>query len=95
MGLSNAPAIFQRTMNSILAKHIQKGYCLVYLDDTVIYSKNTTDHAEHLDAVLTSLRDHNLFCQLPKCVWLLQCPGFGSLPRTVRDRPPQMPTLPV
>jgi hypothetical protein len=25
--------------------------------------------AEHLDAVLTSLRDHNLFCQLPKCVW--------------------------
>jgi hypothetical protein len=69
MGLSNAPAIFQRTMNSILAKHIADGFCLVYLDDIVIYSKSITEHAAHLDAVLTSLRDHNLFCQLPKCVW--------------------------
>ena len=27
------------------------------------------EHAEHLDAVLTSLFDHNLFCQLPTCVF--------------------------
>ena len=72
MGLCNAPAIFQRTMNSILAPHIQKGYCLVYLDDIIIYSTSLTDHELHLDAVLTTLQEHNLFCQLPKCEWAQQ-----------------------
>jgi RNase H-like domain found in reverse transcriptase len=27
------------------------------------------EHAQHLDKVLTSLHQHNLFCQLPKCTW--------------------------
>ena len=37
MGLSNAWAGFQRTIYSILAKYIQKGDCLVYLDDIYSY----------------------------------------------------------
>ena len=69
MGLTNAPAIFQKVMTSILSGHIGKGYCLVYIDDIIIYSKSLEQHAIHLDAVLTSLKEHNLFCQLPKCVW--------------------------
>ena len=69
MGLCNAPAVFQRAMNQILSEHITQGYCLVYIDDIVIFSKSLEDHAKHLDAVLQSLRKHNLFCQLPKCVW--------------------------
>jgi hypothetical protein len=69
MGLCNAPAIFQRAMNVILSSHIAAGYCLVYLDDIIIKSKTVGLHAEHVDAVLTSLNKHNLFCQLPKCFW--------------------------
>ncbi len=69
MGLCNAPAVFQQAMNQILREHISKGYCMVYLDDIIIMSKTAEEHAAHLDAVLSSLNQHNLFCQLPKCQW--------------------------
>ena len=66
-------------MNSILAPHIQKGYCLVYLDDIVIYSTSLKEHGLHLDAVLTTLQEHNLFCQLPKlCVGTTKYKVFGT-----------------
>ena len=35
-GLTNAPVVFQRMMNSVLAKCLGKS-CLIYLDDTLIY----------------------------------------------------------
>ena len=69
MGLSNAPAIFQQAMNSILRVHIQNGYCLVYLDDIIIMSCSVAEHCTHLNEVLSSLNAHNLYCQLPKCFW--------------------------
>ena len=69
MGLCNAPATFQRAMNDILKDHIQKGYCLVYIDDIIIFSPSIELHSVQLDSVLTTLKSHNLFCQLPKCVW--------------------------
>ena len=56
-------------MNIILKQHIIGSYCLLYLDDVVIKSQNMADHAVHLDKVLSSLKQHNLFCQLPKCTW--------------------------
>ena len=71
MGLSNSPAVFQRAMNEVLKQHILKGYCLVYLDDVLIMSSSPEEHAKHLDAVLTSLQQHELFCQLPKCDFAL------------------------
>jgi hypothetical protein len=69
MGLCNAPSVFQQAMNTILRKHIVGGYCLVYLDDIIIKSASMEEHAKHLDAVLSSLNENNLFCQLPKCKW--------------------------
>jgi hypothetical protein len=69
MGLCNAPAVFQQAMNQILHEHIRAGYCMVYLDDIIIKSSSDEDHAIHLNAVLTSLHEHRLFCQLPKCFW--------------------------
>jgi hypothetical protein len=71
MGLSNSPAVFQRAMNQVLATHIKAGYCLVYLDDILIMSSSLADHAKHLDAVLSSLKKHNLYCQLSKCEFAL------------------------
>jgi RNase H-like domain found in reverse transcriptase/Reverse transcriptase (RNA-dependent DNA polymerase)/Integrase zinc binding domain/gag-polyprotein putative aspartyl protease len=69
MGLTNAPAIFQRAMNEILHEHIRAKYCRVYLDDIIILSQSIEEHARHLDAVLADLTKYHLFCQLPKCVW--------------------------
>jgi transposase InsO family protein len=68
-GLANAPAIFQNAMNSILAKHIAKGFCLVYLDDILIFSSCEKEHSKHVDLILTCLDEAQLFCQPAKCKW--------------------------
>ena len=48
-GLTNAPATFQRLMESCLGElHLQ--YCIIYLDDIIIFSKNPADHITRLQA---------------------------------------------
>ncbi len=42
-GLVNALAIFQRLMNNVLRDYLRK-FCLVYLDDIIIYFKSLKDH---------------------------------------------------
>ncbi len=42
-GLINAPVTFQRLMNDVLRNYLRK-FCLVYLDDIIIYSKSLKDH---------------------------------------------------
>ena len=67
-GLTNAPAVFQRFMNSIFTKLIGK-CCLIYLDDIVIYSKNENEHSEHIAMVLTVLRDNGMTIKESKCTF--------------------------
>ena len=46
-GLTNAPTTFQRLMESCLGElHLQ--YCIIYLDDIIIFSKNPADHIKRL-----------------------------------------------
>ncbi|KAH9263801.1 hypothetical protein BASA83_012785 [Batrachochytrium salamandrivorans] len=54
-GLANAPAQFQRMMNSLF-RHMISKFVLVYLDDIVVYSDNLEDHKEHVRQVLQVLR---------------------------------------
>ncbi|KMQ90282.1 enzymatic polyprotein endonuclease reverse [Lasius niger] len=65
-GLRNAPATFQRLMNSVLTE-IQGLRCLVYLDDIVIYGSSLEDHNKRLTEVLRRLRKNNLKLQPDKC----------------------------
>ncbi len=50
-GLVNVSATFQRLMNDILRDYLRK-FCLVYLDDIIIYSKSLKDHKRHVRKVL-------------------------------------------
>ena len=47
-GLSNAPAIFQRYVNKILAEQLDI-FVNVYLDDILIYTKNPKQ--PHIEAI--------------------------------------------
>ena len=68
-GLSNAPATFQRLMNTVLSG-LQGIKCFVYMDDIVIYGKNLQDHNNKLKEVFIKLREHNLKLQPIKCNFL-------------------------
>ena len=65
-GLCNAPATFQRLMDSVLAG-LQWSSCLVYVDDVVIPGKAFEDHLRNLESVLSRLRAANLKLQPSKC----------------------------
>lgn len=66
MGLTNAPSTFQRVMERMLSPYLRK-FVLVYLDDLLIYSNNEEEHLQHLEAVLTTLRQHKFFLNKEKC----------------------------
>ena len=65
-GLRNGPSIFQRVMQSILAPYLWI-FCLVYIDDIVIYSKSYEEHIEHLDKVLEAIEKAGLTLSPKKC----------------------------
>ncbi len=65
-GLCNAPAVFQRAMNQILAPFIGK-FAMVYLDDVIIFSKTPEEHAQHLDQVLKTFAGAGLTLKESKC----------------------------
>ena len=67
-GLKNAPAIFQRTMNKIFKKYIDK-FMNVYIDDIIIYSKDWNEHLEHIEIILKELQKTNMMLKLKKCEW--------------------------
>lgn len=65
-GLCNAPATFERMMDSLL-----RGYkwsiCLCYLDDVIVYSPTFESHLTRLSAVLAVFRRATLQLNSAKC----------------------------
>lgn len=70
-GLSNAPGTFQELMNTIFGPYLRK-FVLVFFDDILIFSRNLTEHLEHIKLVLDLLREHQLFAKMSKCVFAAQ-----------------------
>ena len=68
-GLSATPSAFQRFMSFVLRDHIKAGYCVVYCDDIAIFSfsDDPREHLSRLEAVLQSLREHQLLAKGAKC----------------------------
>ncbi len=71
-GLTSVPGSFQRFMQFVLAEHIEAGYCVVYCDDIAIFSQSDDPlvHLQHLEAVLASLREHQLLVKGSKCEFM-------------------------
>ena len=65
-GLSNAPATFQRMMENCLGD-LNLTWCLIYLDDVVVFSKTEEDHLVRLRSVFQRLRDADLRLKPSKC----------------------------
>ena len=65
-GLTNAPASFQAYANDCLHEFLDV-FCLVYLDDVLIFSETLDEHVTHVKRVLQRLREYGLTCKLRKC----------------------------
>jgi hypothetical protein len=65
-GLTNALAYFMNLMNKVFMEYLDK-FVEVFIDDILIYSKNDSDHEEHLRLVLQKLRDNQLYAKYSKC----------------------------
>ena len=66
-GLRNAPASFQRCMDSVL-RHLLSSTC-VYIDDVLVFSDSWDEHLVHVQQVLEALADAGLTANPSKCVW--------------------------
>lgn len=66
-GLRNAPQTFQAVMNNVLQP--LSVFCLVYMDDVLVFSETPAEHIAHVRAVLERLRSHRLFAKPRKCHW--------------------------
>ena len=67
MGLTNAPSLFQRIMNTVLG---DLPCVQVYLDDIIVHSTDVEQHMADLRTVLDRLQKHKFFVKLQKCSFL-------------------------
>src|SRR5579859_3201012 len=65
-GVSNGPGGFQKRMNNLLLKFIDK-FVIVYMDDILIFSKNLHEHIGHIRQVLLALAGANMILNIEKC----------------------------
>ena len=54
-GLTNAPVTFQRLMEYCLGE-LHLNWCIIYLDDIIVFSQTPEEHVHRLRAVLNKLR---------------------------------------
>ena len=65
-GLCNAPPTFQRLMLNCLGE-LNLTYCLIYLDDVIIFSKTEEEHLERMHVVFDRFRERGLKLKPSKC----------------------------
>ena len=65
-GLCNAPATFQRLMETVLAG-LARERCIVYLDDILVIGRTFEEHLRNLREVFERLRQFGLRLKPSKC----------------------------
>ena len=64
--LCNVPATFQRLVQNCMGE-LNFIYCLIYLDDLIVFLPTAEEHLHHLLVVIDCLREHNLKLKPSKC----------------------------
>ena len=64
--LTNAPATFQHLMESCLGD-LHLNWCIIYLDDVIVFSMTPEEHLERLRGVFQKLREVGLKLKPSKC----------------------------
>ena len=65
-GLCHAPPTFQRLMLNCLGE-LNLTYCLIYLDDVIVFSWTEEEHLERMHVVFNRLLEHGLKLKPSKC----------------------------
>ena len=65
-GLCNAPVTFQWPMQSCMGE-LNLIYCLIYLDDLIVFSQTVEEHLHQLRVIFDWLRAYNLKLKPSKC----------------------------
>ncbi|GJY63006.1 putative reverse transcriptase domain-containing protein [Tanacetum coccineum] len=70
-GLTNALAVFMDLMNRVCKPYLDK-FVIVFIGDTLIYSKSKEEHELHLKIILELLGKEKLYAKFSKCEFWLQ-----------------------
>ncbi|ESK86116.1 pro-pol protein [Moniliophthora roreri MCA 2997] len=65
--LTNSLVTFQAFMNNILKEFIDEGWCVVYMDNILIFSDDIDIHRIRTKKVLEQLQENDLFLKPEKC----------------------------
>ena len=77
--LTNGPATFMDLMNITFRAYLDQ-FVIVFVDDTLIYSRSLEEHKENLVATLRTLRRHKLYGKLDKSdLWLTKVNFLGHV----------------
>jgi len=73
--LINTSVIFQTYINKILTE-LLNNFCIVYLNDILIFFVEKTDHVDHVKQILERLRKFKLYASLKKCEFFITKVNF-------------------
>ncbi|MBW0510100.1 hypothetical protein O181_049815 [Austropuccinia psidii MF-1] len=65
--IKNAPAHFQRMMDTMFQEEILEGWMMVYIDDIIIFAETWEDNVQYIDRVLSKCTPINLKISQKKC----------------------------
>ena len=65
-GLCNSPTTFQRLKQNCLGE-LNLTYCLIYLDNVIVYSKTPEEHLQRMRVIFDRLHEHGLKLKPTKC----------------------------
>ena len=94
-GLTNAPATLQRLMESCLGD-LHLTWCIIYLDDIIIFSKNPDDHITRLEGVFEKLAEAGLKLKPSKCEFFkarLKYLGHAVSPQGIATDPAKIEAI--
>ena len=78
-GLTNAHVVFMDLMNRLCHLYLEK-FIIVFIDDTLIYSRCEEEHGQHLHQLLQTLRTEKLYAKFLKCkFWIKKVDLLGHV----------------